>query len=352
MKKRSDGRWQKSVLLPNGKRKMFYSTASTQKQAEADIMRKVMTFKDVEEKGLLFSNVAEKWEEEHIPKLAVSTAESYQSLINFAKTYFDGIYIKDIMPINIKQFMQKKIKLGYSAKRVAHQMSVLGMILKYACVEGYIEENPAQYIAIPKGLPKTPRKIPNKTDIEIVQSFTDTQFGLLAFTILYLGLRKGEALALELQDINFDENIVCINKAVSFKGNKPFVKSTKSTAGDRFVVLPQILKEKFQEQKNGLLFPGKYGYMTHSEFHTGWIEYQKLTGLKITAHQLRHAYASYILHDSKIDVKTAQYLMGHADVSTTQNIYTQITERALSDAQTLITNHIISQKVVNASETH
>lgn len=340
MKKRPDGRWQKSIKLPNGKRKVFYSTLPTQRQAEADIMRQAMSFKDKEEKGLLFSKVAELWEREHLPKLAHSTQERYRSLINCAVDYFSDVYINEITPLDIKKFMQKKIKQGFSAKTIEHQKSVLGLILKFACVEGYLTENPAQYITVPKGLPKNPRTIPTKQEIEIVKNSTDKPFGMIAYFFLHLGLRKGEMLALDAKNINIAEKRIKISESVFFKGNFPYVKTPKTAAGIREGILLDCLVDKLPNIKSGLIFPGKSGsYMTHSEFHMGWKAYQKATGLTITPHQLRHAYASYILHDAGIDVKTAQFLMGHADISTTQNIYTQITTNKLKAVEEQLNIH-------------
>jgi site-specific recombinase XerD len=65
-------------------------------------------------------------------------------------------------------------------------------------------------------------------------------------------------------------------------------------------------------------------------------------GIHITAHQLRHAYASYILYDSNIDVKTAQKLLGHSDVETTMNIYTHLTNMRLNSGFDQINNHVLN----------
>ena len=164
---------------------------------------------------------------------------------------------------------------------------------------------------------------------------------MIAYFFLHLGLRKGEMLALDARYINKKERTFKIMHSVYFVGNSPHIKSPKTQAGIREGILLECLLDKLPNIKSGLIFPGKSGsYMTHSEFHTGWRAYQKATGLTITPHQLRHAYASYILHDAGIDVKTAQYLMGHADISTTQNIYTQITENALKEASKKMNQHI------------
>ena len=85
-------------------------------------------------------------------------------------------------------------------------------------------------------------------------------------------------------------------------------------------------------------------------FEDNWNKYKKEAGINITLHQLRHAYASYILHDSGIDVKTAQELMGHADISTTQNIYTQITERRIKDVSEKLNQFTSSINDVTTSQ--
>jgi integrase len=344
MKKRSDGRWQKSITLPNGKRKVFYSTLPNQRQAEADIMRQAMSFKDKEEKGLLFSKVAELWEEEHCEKLAYSTAAKYKPLIKYANALFSDTLIKDITPNDIKLLISKKIKQGYAAKTITHQLSILKMIFDYACIEGHIKENPCQHIRVPSGLPKQKRRIPLSEEIQKVILSTDKSFGMIAFFALYTGMRKGEILALNWEDIDFENKLITVDKAVYFVGNSPHIKKPKTEAGTRKVILLDCVIEKLDRKKHGLVFPGADGisHMKQSYYEDNWDKYKKETGLNITLHQLRHAYASYILHDAGIDVKTAQELLGHADVSTTQNIYTQITESKLQKTAAQLNTHTSS----------
>ena len=61
----------------------------------------------------------------------------------------------------------------------------------------------------------------------------------------------------------------------------------------------------------------------NSNFTRLWDKYRTETGLNITPHQLRHAYAT-TLYDAGIDIKTAQYLLGHANIQTTMDIYTNL----------------------------
>lgn len=59
--------------------------------------------------------------------------------------------------------------------------------------------------------------------------------------------------------------------------------------------------------------------------------FQKETGAACTAHQIRHGYAT-ALQEAGINPKTAQLLLGHAQLSTTMDIYTHIREDTLADA--------------------
>ena len=63
--------------------------------------------------------------------------------------------------------------------------------------------------------------------------------------------------------------------------------------------------------------------MTEVQFQRQWELYQRETGLSITPHQLRHAYATILFEAGP---KDAQELLGHANISMIRNIYTHITQ--------------------------
>ena len=75
----------------------------------------------------------------------------------------------------------------------------------------------------------------------------------------------------------------------------------------------------------GLVFPGAKEHLTEGEFLVQWNRYVKESGITCTPHELRHSYAT-ILWENGIDPKDAQYLLGHAQLSTTMDIYTDIRE--------------------------
>ena len=114
-------------------------------------------------------------------------------------------------------------------------------------------------------------------------------------------------------------------KSVYHKSNVPHIKGTKTENGTRKVVLLDVLADKLPKGKDENFIFSIDGTkpLGYSAFQRRWDKYKKETGLDITAHQLRHTYAT-ILFEAGIDVKDAQHLLGHSDISVTRNIYTHI----------------------------
>ena len=155
--------------------------------------------------------------------------------------------------------------------------------------------------------------------------YHDLDVGLLAVFFFYTGLRKGETLALTFGDIDRERARIRVTKSVYFINNTPKLKKPKTAAGIREVIVPNMLLELLPSgEKDEYVFgESPADLMRQHFFDKAWAHWQKETGLDLTAHQLRHGYAT-LLHEAGIDVKDAQDLLGHADASTTQNIYTEV----------------------------
>lgn len=326
MKQRKDGRYCKEMNI-NGKRVSFYG------KSEREILNKIRTYKEKEEKGKTFKEVADEWERVHYEKIEFQTALRYKSLTAHAVEYFDTTYIKKITSKDVEQFLDKYVALGYSTKSLKDQLSVLSMIFKYACIHQYIENTPTMYVSAPKGKKSVRRQALTKEEVKIVENSIGCTLGLFAFFLLYTGLRKGEALALTYNDIDYEKKLIYVNKTLYFEGNTPQIKnSAKTEAGERCVIIPdKLLKVLPKGKKNEIVFDVDGEYYKNSLFIRHFNKYKKETGLNITPHQLRHSFAT-ILFEAEIDVKTAQTLMGHSDIATTQNIYTHIRQNQIEKA--------------------
>lgn len=343
--KRKDGRWQYKYNPGKGKKtKTFYSSESSERKAEKEILQKIASYSDEVEKGITIDEAVELWQNSNrYQKLAYQTAHRYESLVAHIISYFGGQSVKSIETKDVNAFISYLVDLGYSGKSIKDNKSVLKIIFDFAILHGDIKVNPVTSVRIQKGLPKKEREIPTEAEIKTILQNNNCMMGFLAKFLLFTGLRLGEALALTYADIDIENRIINVNKSLYYQGNSPHIKMPKTAYGIRKVfILDPIIKDfKPNAKPSELLFPNTDGkHLPKHKYVKPWNKWMDQMGIHITPHQLRHAYASYILYDSNIDVKTAQKLLGHADMSTTMDIYTHVTETRRNEGFEQINNYV------------
>lgn len=323
MKKRADGRYQQQLPLSmtNGKRVVLYG------KTKSELLRKLADYEEKAENGLSFEAVADAWWEDAEPALAVTTRRAYRPAMRRAIQAMGEEYIKEISPQEINTFLKKIIKQNSMADKTARtQLMVVNLIMRYAVEEGYIESNPARDLSVPKGLSKERREIASEADIKLVKESYDAPFGDFAYWALYTGCRRGELIALTWDDVDIEKRTITISKSMfRDEDGKMKPKSTKTVSGNRIVPILDKLMEKLTPGK-GYVFGNPDGTpYTDRQVMRGWERYQKATGVTCTPHQLRHAYAT-MLFEAGVSESDAQTLLGHAQISTTKDIYTHIRE--------------------------
>ena len=336
MTKREDGRWQESLLFTrNGRpvRKYFYG------RTKAEVLRKVAAYKESKENGRTFGEVAEEWWESTEPLLAVNTLRGYRPAVARAVEHFGHMYINAIRPSDISMFLREFVRQYSAADKTARtQLMIVNLICKYAVSCGDNDSNPARDISVPRGLKKVPRPMPSDDDIQRVKDSVGCTFGLFPYLIMYTGCRRGEALALTWDDVDVASRTIRISKSVYQDRNVPHVKTPKTGAGQRTVpILNKLLPHL--SPSSGLLFPDPVsgGLMTEMHFQRLWKAYTEESGVTCTPHQLRHTFAT-MLYEADIGEKDAQDLLGHAQISTTRDIYTHIREQQRQKIKAQILN--------------
>lgn len=172
------------------------------------------------------------------------------------------------------------------------------------------------------------------------------QLRILFNLAIYAGLRKGELLALEWSDIDFDNDTVTVSKAVSVVAGQQITKEPKTKTSRRTVSIPHSLTLRIKalkvERTKYRLSVGTYwqgaewlfiqdngkqmSYSTpYSAFQDTIARYNadKRADNQLPAipfHGLRHTSATLLIA-SKQDVRTVSSRLGHAQASTTMNIY-------------------------------
>lgn len=319
MKRRADGRYQKrlSVKLPNGEKKNIFIYGKT----KAEIDRKILNLKDQYDKGRKFKDVADEWWEVHSALISPSSYSGYLSGLHRALDAFSELRMTELTPTKISAYVNR-LSAKYAYKTVKNHLMVINLICIHAINEGDIIYNPAFSVKVPRGLSQTKIHSPSKDDIEKIVASVNEPFGLFMFLALYTGMRRGELLSLEWSD--FKDQHIEVNKSLYWDNGNPRIKKPKTESGIRTVPIINAIKPYLK--KSGLVFPDDNGnYLTKSAYTYRLNQYKKRTGVKCNPHQLRHNYAS-MLYDQGIDANLAKDALGHSKISTTIDIYTDISK--------------------------
>lgn len=274
--------------------------------------------------------------------------------------------MREITSTDINRQLMHMAAQGYAYKSIAGQKSVLSLIWQYWCAEMGGDCNPCALLKLPQGLPQSKRRAPTDAEIADVKAHPEG-FGLCPAIMMYAGLRLGEVMALQKQDLANGEIHVC--KAVVWHGNSPEIEEPKTESAYRTVPILKPLQDALGSRLDGLandayLFGGTQPY-TKSRYQNAWLQYcasigrvhdsgkQYKTGKTskdgrvlykpvmepdFTAHQLRHEFASTLVQ-CQISPQVAKELMGHADILTTQRWYAEAKTTAVRDAAKILNAH-------------
>lgn len=326
-----------AIRTINGKRVAFRG------HSDAEVERKMIEYQAKLEAGKTFEEVADAWETEHFPTLASNTLRSYRRPKARAVAHFGKRLIREITPPDVKAFIVDFAGQNYAKKTVVTQLQILSMIFSWAVEHGECNSNPCSCVSIPKGLKKKYRGTATPEDEKIVKA--SPQIWLLPFFILYTGMRKGEALAIQGRDIDRKQSVIHVTKSIYYENRKPFIKAPKTEAGCRKVplLLPLLkwLPKKIAPDHYLFSLDGGKSPLSEGEYNRLWKEYVRSTGITCTAHQLRHSFATMIF-ECGLELKDCQDILGHSTAAMTQDTYTHIREaRREETAKTL--NKLLAQ---------
>ena len=273
---------------------------------------------------ITFNVIAESWERVHTERVGFKTMEAYNAPLRRLKERYGDLLANKVTPQMILAYLSELAKQGYARRSVQMYRDILNMIYNAAIVEGVVSENPCNAISLPRNLPTSKRQLPSDNAINAIKTNTNHPFALFALICLYSGLRRGEVLALRYEDIDRENRVIHVTKSVEFIGNNPHIKPPKTESGIRDAVLLKALASYIPQKGKGYIFKREDGKpLTKTQYRKRWLSYCKYIGYDITAHQLRHGFAT-ILYEAGIPDKDAQELLGHSNITVTRNVYTHI----------------------------
>lgn len=333
LKKRPDGRYVKTMTDPRtGKRVFFYG------YNEREINKQIMEYQSEAERGRSYKKVSEEWWEQTEPTLAIQSVRTYNRARLRAEEEFGDKPIKDILPKDILALLKRLAKQGYAQKTVSNQRMVINLVFKHAVVANDVQMNACASVETPKGLPKEKRGAASKEDEDIILNLEDDW--LFPYIAIMTGMRKGEILALQWKDVDFDKDVIYVTKSIAHNGNIPVVKPPKTEAGIRTVPMLKKLRERLLACESRI--PDHYiisddgkSPLTDDRYITIYDQFRRRTGVTCAAHRLRHSFATKA-YEGDVPAKSLQHIIGHKQISTTLDMYTDFRKKSLDTATELL----------------
>lgn len=264
----------------------------------------------------------------------------YEKLIDkHVIPYFEDMKYGELTTPVINSFTEHKLKCGISngfgglsAKSVHDILVVMRSVAKYAEQE-YGYRNPMQNISMPKSESKE-AEVFKKDERSRLQSYlqnnlTESNLGILL--TMYSGLRIGELCALTWNDIDFENGVVRVSKALQRVPDKSgsgkttiAITSPKSKTSVRDVPLPSFILDTLNRKKRSggsYILSGNSKPVEVRTIQNRFKAVLKDCGIRnANFHLLRHTYATVCI-ESGFDAKTVSELLGHSNVNITLNRY-------------------------------
>ena len=257
-------------------------------------------------------------------------------------------HLNDLYSALSKDGLNKRNGGKLSTKTILEHHRLISTVLEQAVKEGLVPFN----VASRATLPKAEHKEVNYFQPEQVAAIRDAlerepmKWKTLVHLLLITGARRGEVLGLKWDKVDFEGNRIYICNSILYAPDVGIYESTpKTERSRRYVALPpetmQLLRQYRAWQAGERLRLGEYyqnqdflftqdnGKPMHPDSVTEWLKrFSKRHDLPhINPHAFRHTMAS-MLYFNGVDSVSISKRLGHAQVSTTANIYAHVMEEA------------------------
>ena len=355
-RQRADGSKSFYGWLPNRGRVKLQATAPRAAAEEyRDLRGKVAKGEKVAPANLRFMDVAEEWIEQKNGRLREWTRRGYRaSLDNELIPRFGHRKLREITVDDIAKFVRTLESRGLSSSTIENHLKPLSGTFRYAVRRGLISTNPVSQMTVDDRPEKRVRsKAHEWTPEEIASIFTAAEvlatepnahadYTSILRTAVYTGLRLGELLGLQWQDVDLDKGTIEIQRQFTKTGELAAPKT--KAALRRIPIRPELVtllkNEKEAAFATGLakpedfVFPSRTGGpKLHRTIQRAWENVRDKAKLsdELTFHDLRHAYASVAVSASADPIFLSK-VMGHTDPAITMKVYTHLFDRPQREA--------------------
>jgi len=326
---RSKRSWQASLITSSGvsQRSFVYLDDATEWLNRARVHVSMGTWLEGQEENLTFSDFVGYWIKSK-KGIGGKTLATYNSQLNLhLLPFFGEESITSISTKAVKLWVSRLSDIGVGATTIKQAYRLLRQILQAATDEDRVIKNPCNSsVTLPKIVRKQKRGL---TGSELEQLATSCgNYSTLIRFLGTTGVRVGEALALKVEDFDFVNGTVTVDKSWTTDSHGKKLMGATKTKNSRLIpltsaVLQQLTRTLETKSLEDWVFTGlnggclDYGWFRRRIF----VAAVKQCGFNnVQIHTLRHTCASLLI-SLNAPITTVSYILGHSSVKMTLDTY-------------------------------
>jgi integrase len=320
---------------------VFYS--STRKGA----LDRLQRARDENRQGILtlptkfsVADLLRQWLTDTADTRSPSTQAVYANEVKrYLLPHLERLKLSEFGSLHVEQLQRTLSQKGLSGRSVLKARTILSAAMTWATRHRLIAINPVLVAASPRLEPIEKRTLSVVESRKFVSAVAGHRNEALYLVLLTLGIRRGEALGLKWDDIDWQSGQVTIRRQLQrlqdggglmllepkYSSRRtlylpPFVLDRLSAHQERQITERELAGEKWQE--HGLVFPSLYGTpMEPRNLQRDFAKLRAVVGIAdLTLHGLRHSSISLYLAMG-IPPHVVQAISGHADPNVTLAVY-------------------------------
>lgn len=358
--------------------------AKSPKQIEKEVQKQAILFEQqcseqpLQQK-IKFADLADEWLafETEKGKLKIGSLEVYKGLRERTYNYLGHMYIENITRKVVQKFIFALAK-GADGKKPLKQktqknyLAFVSNAFTYAVKNEYIKESPCKAIEVTET--ESEERDPYTLDEEVAllkkldEREVPTHYKVFFMLLIHLGMRKGEALAIEWKDIDLDAKSVFIRRNSQYRNSRTGVFTTlpKTKGSIRCLKLPDEIIDllpKLKAEQEELKRNVGDNWVEHDRLFTTWNGEPMRPNRPYTwlqkfcerenlpfkgLHNFRHALVTNLVHE-RTDIATVSSIVGHSNPNITLGIYTHEIKEATARGCDTISNLLKERMEKSAS---
>jgi integrase len=266
----------------------------------------------------------------------ISTYERHETIIRLhLKPALGKLRLEAVAPPHIQGLYRDRLDSGLSPATVQKIHAIFHKAVELAVRWNLIPNNVADAVRAPKPAPKGMSPLSSNETRSLLEAARGNRLEALYVLAVHTGMRQGELLALNWQDVDLDEGVVRVSRTLTRNGGRLVIGEPKTRRSRRTIHLTQTavrkLKDHLERQQEemdrfgtlyrdqGLVFTTEVG----TPINPTSLRKRSLSSLleragleRMRFHDLRHTCATLLL-SKNVHPKYVQELLGHSSVSIT-----------------------------------